>query len=225
MCTHPLAQASWWSGEPRAHPDNHPLPLFYRLAEDEPPGEGQGEYARDARLAMLEAALVSAEEPLSTRRLARVAGIGETAEVRRLAARLKELYEKEGSAFQLEEIAGGYQLLTHPAVYRWLTRLRRTGKDLRLSAAARETLTIVAYRQPLTRADIEAIRGVNVGDVLNLLLDRGLVRTAGRHDSLGRPMLYATTKKFLQVYGLRSLRDLPEVAELEPPKKEGTPGG
>ena len=89
-------------------------------------------------------------------------------------------------------------------------RIKRTGADVRLSAATRETLAIVAYRQPIMRADIEAVRGVQCGDVLRLLMEKGLVRIAGRHDSLGRPVLYGTTKKFLQVFGLRSLKDLPQ---------------
>jgi segregation and condensation protein B len=83
--------------------------------------------------------------------------------------------------------------------------------DLRLSGAALETLTIVSYRQPIMRADIEAIRGVQCGDILRQLMERGLVRIAGRHDSLGRPVLYGTTRRFLQIFGLKSLRDLPPI--------------
>jgi segregation and condensation protein B len=209
MGNHPLVRRTWWPrrGVP---PCDTRRPLLYRLVRGEWAGEEEaGEQTRRGPLAVVEAALMAADEPLSARRLATVAGLADVAEARRLVGQLRELYEKDGSAFQVEEIAGGYQLLTRPEYHPWLARLRRTGTEMRLSGAARETLTIVAYRQPITRADIEAIRGVQVGDVLNLLLDKGLVRTAGRDDSLGRPMLYATTKKFLQMYGLKSLRDLP----------------
>src|SRR5204862_3139685 len=111
----------------------------------------------------------------------------------------------------------GFQLLTRSEFHPWLARLRRSSNELRLTPAARETLAIVAYRQPIMRADIEAIRGVQCGEILRLLMEKGLVRIAGRHDSLGRPVLYGTTKKFLQVFGLRSLRDLPQSELLKPP--------
>ena len=117
----------------------------------------------------------------------------------------------EGSAFQVEEIAGGYQLLTRPEFHPWLVRLRQTAGEPKLSGALLETLAIVAYRQPIMRADLEAIRGVHCGDILRQLMERGLVRIAGRDDSLGRPVLYGTTKKFLATFGLRDLRDLPPV--------------
>ena len=138
-------------------------------------------------------------------------------DARRLLRKLQALYERDGTAFQVEELAGGFQLLTRPVFHAWLARLRRTGSELRLSPAARETLAIVAYRQPIMRADIEGIRGVQCGEMLRQLMEKGLIRIAGRHDSLGRPVLYGTTKKFLQVFGLKSLRDLPLVDQLRPP--------
>jgi segregation and condensation protein B len=175
-------------------------------------------YTRDRVLAQIEAALFAADEPLSPRKLATVAGLPEISEVRNLVAQLQELYNAEGSSFSVEEIAGGYQLLTRPEYYNWLARLRRQQASITLTTAARETLTIVAYRQPLTRADIEAIRGVNSGEVLRQLLERGLIKLAGRDDSLGRPVLYETTRKFLQFFGLRSLKDLPQTEGLLPPQ-------
>src|SRR5262249_4861760 len=120
-------------------------------------------------------------------------------------------------AFQVEELAGGFQLLTRPEYHAWLVRLRRTGHDVRLTPAARETLAIVAYRQPIMRADIEAIPGVQCGEILRQLMEKGLIRIAGRPDSLGRPVLYGPTRKFLQIFGLRSLKDLPLVEQLHPP--------
>lgn len=199
-------------------PRNHRLPAIYRLLADEV-GEvaGQGELARDARLAVLEASLFAADEPLNARRLAAAAGLTDGKEARRLVRKLQSLYDKDSTAFQVEEIAGGFQLLTRPEFHTWLIRLRRTGQEMRLSSAARETLAIVAYRQPIMRADIEGIRGVQCGEILRQLMEKGLVRIAGRHDSLGRPVLYGTTKKFLQVFGLRSLADLPQVEQLRPP--------
>jgi segregation and condensation protein B len=176
-----------------------------------------GELYRDPRLASLEAALLLAEEPLSARRLATLAGLADAGEARQLVAELHQQYERGGSAFQVEEIAGGYQLLTRPEFYPWLTRLRQSAGEAALSAPARETLSIVAYRQPVTRADVEAIRGVGSGDVLRQLMEKGLVRLAGRDDSLGRPALYETTKLFLQVFGLKSLKDLPQAEGLTPP--------
>lgn len=165
--------------------------------------------ARDATLANIEAILLLADEPLPPRKLAQVAGLPDAAAARRALRKLQDLLDADGSAFQIEEVAGGFQLLTRGEFHRWLASLRRGHQEVRLSGPARETLAIVAYQQPLTRADIEAIRGVHCGETLRLLMEKGLIKIAGRHDSLGRPVLYGTTKKFLQVYGLKSLKDLP----------------
>lgn len=204
-----------------ALPQNWRLPSVYRYVSDAAPASvARGELARDAAMAALEAALLMADEPLPARRLSSVAGINDGNETRRLIRKLQALYDKDGTAFQIEELAGGFQLLTRPKFHPWLARLRRTSNEMRLSPAARETLAIVAYRQPIMRADIEAIRGVQCGELLRLLMEKGLVRIAGRHDSLGRPVLYGTSKKFLQVFGLRNLRDLPLVEELRPPEPQ-----
>src|SRR5262249_36022341 len=178
-----------------------------------------GGLVRDARLAQLEALLLAADEPLHPRKLATLTGLQDAGEARRLVRRLQALYDQDGTAVQVEELAGGFQLLTRPRYHPWLARLRRTGHDLRLSAAARETLAIVAYRQPIMRADVEAIRGVQCGEMLGQLMEKGLVRITGRHDSLGRPMLYGTTRKFLHVFGLKSLGDLPLAEQLRIPPK------
>jgi len=197
------------------------LPLVYRLCADTGDESQVGDaLGRDARLARVEAALFAADEPLPARRLAQVAGVPDASAARRLVRKLQELYDTDGTAFQLEELAGGFQLLTRPEYHRWLARLRRGHQDVRLSGAARETLAIIAYRQPIMRADIEAIRGVHCGETLRLLMEKGLVRIAGRHESLGRPVLYGTTKKFLQVFGLKNLKDLPQAEELKPPPKK-----
>jgi segregation and condensation protein B len=213
--------ASAWPGRDRL-PANRPLPALYRQSlEGETDAVEAGELARDGALALVEAALLAADEPLTLRRLVVAAGLNDAGEARRLVKRLQALYDADGTAFQVEEIAGGYQLLTRPEFHPWLARLRRGGRDVRLSGPARETLAIIAYKQPVTRADVEAIRGVQCSEVLRQLMEKGLVRIAGRHDSLGRPVLYGTTKKFLQVFGLKTLRDLPPAPNLAPPKKGG----
>jgi segregation and condensation protein B len=209
-------------------PRNHRLPPRYRYADDDVAETAvAGELVRDARLASIEAALLAADEPLNARRLAAIAGIKHAAEAKRLVHKLRDFYEQDRSAFQVEELAGGFQLLTRPQYHPFLAGLRRGSGEQRLSSAARETLAIVAYRQPIMRAEVEAIRGVQCGEMLRQLMEKGLVRIAGRHDSLGRPVLYGTTRKFLQVFGLKSLRELPSVGELQMPaaEQEGTDAG
>jgi segregation and condensation protein B len=197
-------------------PANHPVPLAYRLSFERGEGASNDPLRRDPALAQLEAALLVADEPLPVRKLAAVAGLPDAATVRRLLKKLQGWYDADGTAFQVAELAGGFQLLTRPEYHRWLASLRRGQQDVRLSAPARETLAIVAYRQPIMRAEVEAIRGVQCGDTLRLLMEKGLVKIAGRDDSLGRPVLYGTTKKFLQLFGLRSLKDLPQADHLRP---------
>jgi segregation and condensation protein B len=218
---HPLFSRTLRGPELQRQPDrlpaNHRLPALYR--QPRPPSQElapQGELARDRPLAGVEAALFAADEPLTARKLAQAAGLADAAEARRLVKKLHALFDHDGTAFQVEEVAGGFQLLTRPEYHRWLVRLKRGTQEVRLTGPARETLAIIAYRQPIMRADIEVIRGVQCGDVLRLLMEKGLVRISGRHDSLGRPVLYGTTKKFLQVFGLKNLKDLPQVEQLRP---------
>jgi len=212
----------------RFPPDGR-APAIYRLCrsdEREPVAVGEG--VRDPRVAVVEAVLLAADEPLTPRRLATVAGLEGPEEARRLVRRLQGLYRDGGSAFDVEELAGGYQLFTRPEFHAWVARLRRMGHGVPLSAAARETLAIVAYRQPIMRAEIEAVRGVQCGEILRQLLDKGLVRIAGRHPSLGRPVLYGTTRRFLEMLGLKSLADLPPSAAARTPPSvapESAPDG
>jgi segregation and condensation protein B len=211
-----------WGARRRTElPRNQRLPAIYRLSWDEEKrGTIAGALDREPRLALVEAALLAADEPLTLRRLAAVADLTDVSEARRLVERLRVLYDEDGTAFQVEELAGGFQVLTRPEYHPWLARLRRAGTDLRLTAATRETLAIIAYRQPITRADVEAIRGVQSSDVLHQLMEKALVRIAGRDDSLGRPILYGTTRKFLQAFGLSTLRDLPQAQELVDPARK-----
>jgi segregation and condensation protein B len=195
-------------------PRNCVLPPIYRQVGSADTDAVTDALGRDTALALLEAVLLIADEPLPLRKLVQVTGMHDTGAIRRLLNRLQELYDADGSAFELEELAGGFQLMTRPEYHRWLVSLKRSQQELRLTPASRETLAIVAYRQPIMRADIEAIRGVHCGETLRLLMEKGLVKIAGRHDSLGRPVLYGTTKRFLQVFGLKSLKDLPNAEQM-----------
>jgi len=140
--------------------------------------------------------------------------LADATEARTLIGRLNELYDEAGRAFRVEEVAGGYQLLTRAKFASWLRRLGHVPAEVRLSAPALETLAVIAYRQPVLRAEIEAVRGVNSGEILRQLMERDLVRISGRSEELGRPYLYATTKRFLQVFGLISLDELPRAETL-----------
>jgi segregation and condensation protein B len=140
--------------------------------------------------------------------------LADATEARTLIRQLNHDYDRLGRAFRVEEVAGGYQLMTRAKFAAWLRRLDDVPKEMRLSAPALETLAVIAYRQPSGRAEIEAIRGVNCGEILRQLMDRNLIRIAGRGDELGRPYLYSTTRRFLQLFGLRTLDELPRAAQL-----------
>ena len=180
-------------------------------AEDEP-------FGRDAKLARVEATLFVADGPITTRRLARAANLSDGTEARNLVRDLNRLYDEAGSAVHVEEIAGGFRLLTRPEFERWLVKLYQARPRVRLSGPALETLAIVAYRQPVLRADVEAIRGVQCGEMLRQLMEKDLVRIVGRDHTLGRPLIYGTTKKFLMLFGLKDLNELPMVRELSLPQ-------
>lgn len=203
--------------DPRQLPRDHAPLAIHRITDDNQPSTRvTGPLARDPQLATLEAILLVADEPLPTKKLAQAAGLSDANHARRLLRKLQGLYDKDGTAFQVEELAGGFQLLTRPVYHRWLAALRKGTEatvDLRLTGPGKETLAIIAYRQPITRADIEVVRGVHCAEILRLLMEKGLVKIAGRDDSLGRPVLYGTTKKFLQVFGLKNLKDLPRAEE------------
>jgi len=163
----------------------------------------------EVRLQRVEGVLFISRESLTTRRLAQLAGLADATEARTLIRRLNERYERVGRAFRIEEVGGGFEMLTKPQFAPWLRRLGHVPPEERLTAAAMEVLAIIAYRQPVMRADIEAIRGVSSEEVLKQLLSRDLVRISGRSEELGRPYLYGTTKRFLKMFGLKSLEKLP----------------
>jgi segregation and condensation protein B len=177
---------------------------------------------------VIEALLFSAQRPLSIRELTEaIKGAGaeaefspnefariNQAEVSAALEQLKVEYIEQQRAFQLNEKADGWQMATDPQYVQWVRQLFPAPKPARLSAPGLETLAIIAYRQPITRADVEAVRGVNIDGVLQTLMERGLVKIAGRAEIPGRPLLYETTQFFLDHFGLRNLDELPNVEEL-----------
>lgn len=168
----------------------------------------------EAKLARVEAALFLSREPLPTRKLALIAKLADGTEARTIVKQLAQRYDERASAMQVVEVAGGVQLFTRPVVADWVRRLHGEGEEIRLSPPALETLAVVAYRQPVVRAEIEAIRGVQCGEILRVLMERDLLRIVGRAEELGRPFLYGTTRKFLQVFGLRRLEQLPPIDQI-----------
>jgi segregation and condensation protein B len=167
---------------------------------------------------IIESLLFVAGEPLSLDRFKSILETVEGKQIRAALQALTEEYEARGGGFRLCEVAGGWQLRSRQEHHTWIKRLLQPSPQ-RLSKAALETLAIVAYKQPIIRADIEAIRGVAVGEVIRSLMYKGLVKITGRAEILGRPMLYGTTKKFLEVFGLNSLKDLPKAEELKNPDR------
>jgi segregation and condensation protein B len=178
---------------------------------------------------VVEALLISAQRPLPARELAsmiKAAGaedeltpneFAKTNETE-IAAALEQLkieYVEQQRAFQLLEKADGWQLASDPQYARWVRQLFPAAKPARLSPPALETLAVIAYRQPITRADVEAVRGVAIESVLQTLMERGLVKIAGRAEIPGRPLLYETTQFFLEHFGLRDLDELPNAEELK----------
>lgn len=174
----------------------------------------------DAPIGLIEALIFASPEPVDAGRLAEVVGEINSAGVEFLIAELNGSYECEGRAFRIVRAAGGYRFATLPVYGRQVKQLVTGGNRVRLTKASLETLSIIAYRQPISRADIEGLRRVDVGGVLKLLLDRRLIKIAGRAKGAGRPLLYGTTTEFLKHFGIDSLTELPQMAELATPRKE-----
>ena len=172
---------------------------------------------------IIESLLFVAEEPLSPERLKKLVGPVESSEIHAALAALQAELDSRRGGFYLSEVAGGFQFRTRPEYTPWIRRLIDP-KPVRLSRAALETLAIIAYKQPIIRTDVEHIRGVDCGGVLRQLLERKLVRVLGRKEIPGRPLIYATTKRFLETFDLRDLRDLPTPQEVQefgkPPLEE-----
>ncbi len=170
----------------------------------------------------VEAILFASDCPLTAAKIAAVAELPPRV-VKVSVETLNKRYEQIETAFRIEAIAGGYQMLTRREYHDVLGRLLRARRESKLSQAAMETLAIIAYRQPILRADIEAIRGVACGELLRGLMEKGLVKIIGRAEVLGRPMLYGTTRRFLEAFGLAGLDGLPRVEELRSGALESQP--
>ncbi len=169
---------------------------------------------RSEQRRILEALVVSAPEPVPAGRLASVVPDATPALVQELVTELNAEYETQERGFEIHHVGGGYQLRTRPDLAEHVRALQPR-RAVRLSRASLETLAVIAYKQPVTRAEIEHVRGVDAGAVVRTLLERNLVRIAGHREIPGRPMLYATTRRFLEVFGLASLEDLPTLREIE----------
>ncbi len=165
----------------------------------------------------VEALLFASERSLSETKMKTVLGIEDDDATKQIKVAIETLnasYDREARTFRIERIAGGYRVMTREELAPLVSRLHAERQQQKLSQAALETLSIIAYRQPVMRAEIEVIRGVACGDVLRGLMDRRLVKIVGRAEELGRPMLYGTTKEFLAIFGLANLNDLPDVQGL-----------
>jgi len=163
--------------------------------------------------AILEALIFASPEPLTLKAIDKLLESEPKEDVAAALAELKRDYERPGG-LQLVEVAGGYQIVTRPDLHDWVRRLFHERTTQKLSVQALETLAVIAYRQPVTSAEIAEIRGVNTSGVLNTLLERHLIKIVGRKQVVGRPFMYATTKEFLIRFGLNDLGDLPKVEDM-----------
>lgn len=161
-------------------------------------------------LRSLEALLFATQHPLTAGRLAEVLGLDSTKPLRTAIRDLNAAYTETGRSFRIEQVAGGYQMLTLPEFGDLLRQMHQKEVDAKLTKAGMETLAIIAYKQPILRADVEAVRGVACGETIRNLMEKHLVKIAGRAEIPGRPILYGTTKRFLEVFGLNNLKDLPQ---------------
>jgi segregation and condensation protein B len=163
---------------------------------------------------IIESLLFVSQDPISLEKLSGLLPMFETPQIREAIAGLEADYHARGGGFYLTRVAGGFQLRSRPEYAEWIARLVQPAPQ-RLSQAALETLAIIAYKQPVIRTDVEHIRGVDCGGVLRLLLERKLIRILGRREIPGRPMIYGTTKIFLELFGLNDLKDLPTTKEIQ----------
>jgi segregation and condensation protein B len=182
-------------------------------AEDGTPAPGELASVAQAR-AIIEGYLFLSNDPLSVERLSRLLNNLHPRTVRGILVELQAEYDQRGGAVQIIEVAGGFQMATRPELADWMARLQRQRRKSALTPASIETLAIIAYRQPVTRAEIEAVRGVDSGAPIRLLQDLGLVDVGGRREVPGRPQLYVTTEAFLRTFGLKSLKDLSAIPDL-----------
>ena len=160
---------------------------------------------------IIEALLFSSSNPLSLDQIKEIVEEIRSSQIKVLIDELNAEYDQTGRSFKIIEIAGGFQSCTRPEYAIWVKRLYKKRRGQKLSMPALETLAIIGYRQPATKGDVEFIRGVSVDGVLRTLLERGLVKIKGRKEGIGRPIIYVTTRRFLEYFGLTSLSELPEL--------------
>jgi len=175
---------------------------------------------KDQAKNIIEAMLFVSDKPLFVNEIKGVLEDFKPQDVKEIIAELTKEYEDTSRAFRIKEIAGGYQITTDPSLAPWLKKLYKTSGVDRLTGPSLETLAIVAYKQPATKPEIEAIRGVNVDGVLKTLIEKNLVKITGRRETPGRPILYGTTQEFLQYFGLNSLQELPKLEEFNFTEKD-----
>jgi segregation and condensation protein B len=208
------------AAQPESHPDGV---VEHTSTESDAEEESSDANEPQVDLAVLEALLFSTHHPLTAGRLGELLQLQSTKPIRRAIKDLNQAYADTGRSFRVEQVAGGYQLLTLPEYGDVLQKMHQREADTKLTKSALETLAIVAYKQPILRADVEAIRGVACGETIRSLMEKHLVKIAGRAELPGRPILYGTTKRFLELFGLNSLKDLPQQQDALPrpqPKKE-----
>jgi len=162
----------------------------------------------DDFLSRIEAVLFLSHEPVTGRRLAQLSDVPEGMKIRTMVKKLNASYENRACSFRVYEVAGGFQLRTQPQFASWMSRLHQIPVEIRLSSPALETLAIIAWKQPILRASIEKIRGVQCGEMLRQLMEQDLVKIAGKSNDLGCPFLYGTTRSFLHVFGLNHMEEL-----------------
>ena len=191
-------------------PDEQPDGIVEEVADDGADDSTDSTDLPPINLAALEALLFGTHHPLTAGRLAELMDLDSTKPVRRAIKDLNASYESTGRSFRVDQVAGGFQLLTLPEHGELLKKLHQREIDAKLTKAALETLSIIAYKQPILRADVESIRGVACGETIRSLMEKRLVKIAGRAEEPGRPILYGTTKRFLELFGLNSIKDLPQ---------------
>ena len=169
---------------------------------------------------IIEAMLFVSDKPLFLSEIKSVLEGPDANEIKEVIAELAGEFETQARALRVKEIAGGYQIVTDPVLAPWLKKLYKTAGSDRLSGPSLETLAIIAYKQPASKPEIEAIRGVNVDGVLKTLVEKNLVRILGRRETVGRPIIYGTTQDFLQYFGLNSLEELPRLEEFHFTEKD-----
>ena len=203
------------------NPQRRRLNNRLRQQQDKLPFSPRSEEDVQSLKQITEGVIFIAREPITMTKLVQYARLRNGKEARQLIEQLNKQYDQTNGAYRIEQVAGGYQLMSRPVFCSWLKRLEYTVAPQRFSKPSIETLAVIAYRQPVLRAEIEAIRGVGCGEVIRQLMERDLVRIAGRSEELGRPYLYATTRTFLGLFGLEAIEDLPTMklpAPLEVPE-------